>query len=227
MAIIDAATWASLSTNSVTGGDLVAAEAMCAAVNDVITRMCYPSVLEPTTFTLAAFDAPLGNVLLLPRPIRSISAIYLVPDANGDPSGCNSTTLLTNYSDYMLDISDKVANISRTGLVYRRGASWWGFEWRWPIGRLAPAIDPNRGALFVSGEFGPASVAPAVQLAASSAVTLLYERRKKGAPVNSESWNGYSSSTSGQFTADAAVNTPEVMGLLRMAGVLNYGIAGG
>jgi hypothetical protein len=226
VAIIDASTWSSLTTNSVSGDDLVAVEALCSAVSDVITRMCYPNVLEPVTFTLACFDAPLGNVLLLPRPVRSITAIYLVPDANGDPSGCNSTTLLTNYSGYMLDISDKVANISRTGIVYRRGASWWSFERRWPIGQLASAVESNKGALFVSGEFGPASVAPAVQLAASSAVSLLYERRKKGAPLNSESWNGYSSSLSGQFTADAAVNTPEVMGLLRMAGVLNYAIGG-
>jgi hypothetical protein len=227
MALIDASTWQALTTNSVTGDDLVAVEAITSAVSDVITRMCYPNVLEPVTFTLAAFDAPLGNVLLLPRPVRSITAIYLVPDANGDPSGCNSTTLLTNYSGYMLDISDKVANISRTGIVYRRGASWWGFERRWPIGRLASALDPNRGAIFCSGEFGPASVAPAVQLAASSAVSLLYARRKSGAPVNSASLNGASYSTSGQFTADAAVNTPEVMGLLRMAGVLNYAIGGG
>jgi hypothetical protein len=226
MAIIDATTWQGLTSNSVSGGDLAAVSALSDAVSDVITRMCYPNVLEPTTFTLAAFDAPLGNVLLLPRPIRSISAIYLVPNANGDPSGCNSTTLLADYSDYMLDISDKVANISRTGRVYRRGASWWGFEWRWPIGRLAPAIDPNRGALFVSGEFGPSSVSPAVQLAASSAVTLLYERRKSGAPLNSENWGGYGYSAAGQFTAEAAVSSPEVMGLLRMAGVLNYAIGG-
>jgi hypothetical protein len=52
------------------------------------------------------------------------------------------------------------------------------------------------------------------------ATSLLFERRKKGIPLQSESFNGYSYSNSGPFTVEAAIKTPDVMELLRAAGVL-------
>jgi hypothetical protein len=42
---------------------------------------------------------------------------------------------------------------------------------------------------------------------------MVYQRRT-GAPVTSESWNGYSGSYAGPFTESAAVNSPDVRQLL-------------
>ena len=210
-----------------TGSDLVAITTMCAEVSDLIARMCYPTVLEPKTLTLAAFDAPITNVLLLPKPIRSITAIYVHYDANGDSSVLTSADLLTAGEDYYSPIDDPFDGLNRSGKVFRRGPSQvWGWERRYPIGLLAPAIESNKGAVFVSGLFGQASVNPIAQSAARAAVSLLYARRKAGAPLNSESWNGYSSSVSGQFTATAAVNSPDVLDALRSGGLLGYHVGG-
>jgi hypothetical protein len=53
-----------------------------------------------------------------------------------------------------------------------------------------------------------------VEAAAVSAVSLLMQRRKTGAPIQSESWNGESISVAGPFTATGAVTSPDVLALL-------------
>lgn len=221
MAILTAEDYQRGTGQSFTGSDLVAIETMCVEVSALIERMCYPFIAEPKALTLAAFDAPAGNVLLLPRPIRSISAIYVRFGANGDSSTLTAADLLTNYTDYILDISDPFAGISRTGIVYRRGPSrLWGWEYRYPPDSLAGSLESRKKAVFVSGNFGEASVNPIAQAAARAAVALLYDRRKKGAPATSQSWNGASFSVAGQFTADAAVNSPDCLNVLHAGGLL-------
>lgn len=224
MAIIDVTTWVANGGNggvAPTGADATAAAAICAAVSEALTRMAFPILLEPTTLTLAAFDAPTTPVLLLPRPIRAITALHVVSGSNGDSSECDASNLLTNYVDYTLDIDDVVNQVSRTGRVYRRPAGTvWGWETRRPIGDLAYAVESEKRVVYVSGTFGPAAVSAAVQLAASSAVSLLYGRRKTGVPLNNESWNGYSYGNSSAFTATDALNSPDVRETLRAAGCL-------
>lgn len=227
MAILTADEWASGSTNSVSGADLVAAEAMCAEVSELIAAMCYPVLLEPLALTLQAFDAPVGPVLTLPRPVRSVAAVYVRHGANGDSAALTAADLLRPGTDYYLPIDDVRTQTSRAGRLLRRGSSSvWGLEVRYPPERLGYALEANVGAVFVSGQFGPASVHPVAQAAARAAVSLLFARRKGGAPLGSESWGGYSYSVASSFTATAAVNSPEVLDALRAAGLLPVHIGG-
>lgn len=222
MAVIDSSAWLSRTGISVSGADATSVTNFCSDVSAILTRKCYPVALEPKTLTLWAMDAPPSNELFLPlRPCRSITALYLALGANGDSTQATSDTLLTVNDDYWMPLDDALNNWSRSGRVLRRGSSVWGAEYRRPLNRLGYATDPNRGAIFISGSFGPASgVIDGAQAAAAVAVTLMFQRRKTGAPVQSESWGGYSYSAAGQFTAEAACNSPEVLGILRDAGLL-------
>jgi hypothetical protein len=221
MAIITQALWTASTGITVTGADATSVTAFADAVSEALIRRCYPIAIEPKTLTLFAFDAPPDNIAFTPiRPCRSITALYLRHGANGDSSTLESTDLLTAYTDFVLDVDDALTGWSRSGRLIRRASSCWGYELRRPLGKLAYAVDPNRKALFVSGTFGPTAVNAAVQEAAARAVTLLYERRKTGAPFTSESWNGRSQATSSEFTALSAVNSKDVTDLLMAAGVL-------
>lgn len=220
--LLDVATWMEDTGNtSLSIADQRVVGRMITRLTEVLTRKCYPHLLAPKTLTLFALDAPPTNVLILPaRPCRSISALYLKYGANGDSSGLTSADLLENYTGYVLDVDDALTGWSRSGKVYRRGASVWGHQVRRNVGRLAGVVEPYRKCVFVSAAVGPAAVNPAATAAMTVALTLMFERRQKGGAVNSESWNGYSASYPGQVTAEAAVNSPEVIGILKDAGLL-------
>jgi hypothetical protein len=79
---------------------------------------------------------------------------------------------------------------------------------------LAYRARDERGSVLVNFLAGPTSVPADIAEAGVCAVTLLYERRKKGMPLQSESFGGYSYSAAGPFTAEGALNTPECRALL-------------
>ena len=215
MAIICADTWMDWRGAAVTGDDLTSAASICAAVDRAIREAVFPFVPDPVTVTSHVMDAPVGNALLLPlTPARSITSIYLRWGADGDPSLFTSDYLLTAYTDYVLHLDRPDLGYSKSGIVRRRGSSSWGYEMRRPVGRLAAATDPNRGAVCVTYAAGAASVPDDIFAAAALCVGLLFERRKTGMPLNSESLNGYSYSASGPFTAEAAISSPDVMRIL-------------
>lgn len=218
--IIDAQYWMDQSGITVTGADLTSVEQICEQVGSALLSMCDPIQIVPLTLTLAAFDAPPKLELYLPRPIRSISAIYVRYGANGDSSLLTAADLLTNFTDYYSPVTNKRKNWNGSGIVYRRRSSIWGLEYRRGVGNLAYSVDPNLGAVFVSGEFGPASVDPAVKGVAFNAAMLMYQRRKTAAPIQSEGWGGYNYSLAGGFTAEAALNSPDVLETLRKIGAL-------
>lgn len=215
MAIICADTWMDATGVSATGDNLTALAGWCAAVDAAVKKLIRPFLPEPQTLTLY-LDAPPTNKLILPVvPVRSITSIHLRYDGAGVDANYTSDYLLAaDGTEYALPLDWQPEGYSRSGIVYRRGVSVWGFERRRPLGRLAPATDPNRLALKVVGSFGPASVGDDVFAAAVIATTLLHNRRETGVPLNSESLNGYSYGASGPFTAAAAVNTPDVLALL-------------
>jgi hypothetical protein len=198
MAIITAATWTAHTGISTTGADATSVAEFCAAVDAAIRRVIYPFRAEAATITDQIIDAPLDNVLVLPAvPVRSITSLYLKWGANGDPTAFTSADLLTPYTDYYLPIDDDYNSWSRSGRVYRRGASVWGYEMRRPLGRLAVDENPCRGAIKVTYTVGPASGVPADIIAAAvTAVTYLYLRRSTMVIPTSESWNGYSKGAS-------------------------------
>lgn len=208
-----------------TGADATSVQTMCGAVDAALKRLVWPFQPEPVTVTNQLLDAPMNNVLQLPLlPVRSITNLYLHWGASGDPTQFDTTNdLLANYTDYYMPIDDSVNTWSRTGRVFRRGASVWGYEMVRRLGRLYVEADVNRGAVMASYAAGCLSVPADLQAAAVTAVLLLFQRRKLGAPVQSESWNGYSYGLSGPFTAEAAVRSPEVLALL--APYLTVGVA--
>ena len=213
MAIITTSSWSSATNQSLATAEATACTSMCSAVDAAIKKMCWPYQFESSTVT-GVCDAPNGNVLYLPvYPIRTLTSLYLNFGANGDTSQFTSDYLLTAYTDYYMPI-DQPDGISRWGKVYRRGSGGWGLERRTAIDRLAPTVDPCRGAIYYTVAAGHTSVPADVFTAAVMAVSLLMKRKVAGAPATSSSWNGYSESLASQFLATAAIESPDVIGFL-------------
>jgi hypothetical protein len=213
--LITADLWQELTGQSVTGADLVACQGVCSAVRKALLRKLRPYLPEPQNAVTFVLDAPPSNTLVLPvRPVRAVTSLYLRYGASGDPSAFTADDLLTPYSDYY-GPTDPVDGFNRAGLLYRRGAALWGWEYRYPLGALAPAVDPSRGAVKVVAEVGEAAVPEDVRAAANCAVTVLMNRRREGAAYSSESWNGRSQSVAGPFSAEGALATPEVREFLK------------
>jgi hypothetical protein len=216
MAIIDSTIWATHTGVTVTGADAVSIAAYCAGVDAAIKRMLRPFHPEPTTITDCILDAPPDRDLVLPVvPVRAVTSVYVRPDANGLVANFTSDYLLdnTDNAEYQLLIDDFITGYARRGIL-RRVNRLWGYGHYSPPDRLAYKLEPRRGAIKVTFTAGPASVPTDIQLAATIAVTLMYNRRVEGAPYASESWNGRSQSIAGPFTAESAVRTPDVLALL-------------
>lgn len=214
MAIIDPIRWQDIRGVTVTGDDLASATAICAMVDAAVRRQIHPFVPEPVTITNHVFDAPVGHKLTLPvLPVRSITSIYVRWGANGDSAAFTSDDLLTEFTDYYFPQDDPVRGYSRSGVVYRRNSSSWGCEWVRPVNRLAPDLDPNRGAVKATWLAGPASVPDDLFGVAATAVTLLYTRRLTGMPVTNESWNGYSYGLAAPFLT-SFLQQPDVIDVL-------------
>lgn len=214
-ALVTSTSWAAATGLTPTGADRTSVAQWCAGVDSYVRKILRPYSPDPLTLTSFVMDAPPGNVLSLPvLPVRTLTSLYLRWGANGKVADFTADDLLTVNTDYWMPV-DPFDGFSRTGLVHRRGSGTWAWERRYANpGSLAPTIDPNRGAILVTATCGETSVPDAITSACVAAVTLLYTRRKTGAPFASESWNGRSQSVAGPFTAVAAVHSPDVWGML-------------
>lgn len=211
--LIDAVTWAAHTGVSHTGADAIALDRWCGAVRAALLKRLRPYLPEPQTATFIIDAPPTGTLILPVRPVRALTSIHLHPGANGDSSLFVAADLLTNYTDYFSP-TDPLDGYNRSGLIHRRGASCWGYEWTRRPTTLASTLDPNRGAVKIVAAVGEATVPEDIRAAGVAAVSLLMNRRTTGMPLNSESWANYSYSGAGQFTAEAAINSPEVRALL-------------
>lgn len=222
LTILDALGWQEISGRTLSAVDLVSCQAWCESICDALESMCYPILLTPRTLTLYPVDAPaLTRELLLPRPIRSISALYYHCNANGDSSQVDLTAdLLVAGTDYMSRPDDARTNCNRSGIVLRLNRSSWGYLAVRPPTKLGYDVVDEPGSIFVSGSFGPDRISPAVRAAACSATTLMMGRRKTGVPLTNESWAGYSVGYASTYTAESAVRSPDVLELLRSVGCL-------
>jgi hypothetical protein len=188
---------------------------LLAQTEAAIKKVCRPFLFEAATFTDVILDAPWNSQdLYLPAtPVRSITSLYYSADGHGVAANFTSDNLLTAGTDYQLVIDDPVNTWSRHGRVRRLNRSLWGSDRVRPYTRLANGVVDGPGAIKVTFVAGctsvPAEVAEALYLA-----TMMVYQRRTGAPVTSESWNGGSVSYDGQFTATAAVNSPDVKQLL-------------
>jgi hypothetical protein len=214
MAIITSSIYQTLSGVEYTGEGLAALNVWCLAVDSAIKRALHPYVPEPATYTDKIMNAPPTMSLVMDAfPVRSITSICLNWGANGDPTAFTADDLLDPYTDYYLPI-DPVYGYSNTGIVYRRGARFWGWEYTWGIGRLGYNLNPCIGAIKATYEVGPTSTPTAIVGAASLAVSLLMNRRATGAPAQSEGWNGYNYSAASQLLATSILDHPDVAAML-------------
>lgn len=199
-----------------TGANAAALTAYCAAIDDAIKRLLAPYYPEPKTLADIILDAPPSRELILPvRPARSITSVYYNPVAHGLASNFTADHLIDNTDgdEYQLTL-DAITGRNERGILRRVNRNW-GYARHSPNERLGYEIEPERGAIKISYLAGPTAVPPAIASAAFFAALLMYQRRERGAPMQSESENGYSYSLASAFTADAAIRTPEVMGLLK------------
>ena len=226
-ALITAESYQTLTGQTMTGADLTALSGWCAGVNNAVRKHLRPYSPDSVTLTSFVMDAPTGNVLLLPvLPVRTLTSVYWRPGANGEVAAFTSDDLLTVNDDYWMP-TDPFDGYSRKGEVYRRGMSSWQGEYRYANPRsLAPQHDPGRGAILLNATCGETSVPDAITSACALMVSLIYARRKDGAPYASESWNGRSQSLAGAFTATAALHSPDVQALLAPFRPTLYHVAG-
>lgn len=216
MAIISATTYQSATNQTISGGAATALATWCSAVDSAIKRKIRPFYPEPTTVTDCILDAPADRDLYLPvTPVRSATSVYYRSDANGLAANFTSDYLLDNTDGaaYQLVIDDVVNGYAKRGLLRRVGQVW-GLSRVRPPERLGYRLEPERGALKVTFAAGPSSLPDDIFAAAVLAVSMLFERKESGVAVGSESWNGYSRSIAGPFTAEGAVNSPDVLALL-------------
>lgn len=188
---------------------------MIAEVNDAILRYLNNGAIEQQSYTVI-MAAPVSVNLVLPVvPVLASSLqIYLNTQAQGDPAAFTSDTLLTPYTDYMLDVGQTDATTSQTGIV-RNLSSAWGVWWARPPASLAPILIPVPGAIKAVFTAGYATVPPSIQAAASLIVSKLYAMRKIGAPAVSESLQAYSRSLQSTATANGILQgDPTIKSLL-------------
>jgi hypothetical protein len=212
MAIISRATVQTYSTLTYSGADATSIEALCTAVDVAIKRLLRPYYPEPLTVTDTILDAPPSRELLLPlRPARSITSVYHHPGADGNASLFTADDLL-DATEYQLVIDPDTGH-NGAGIL-RRVDRIWGHNYHSPLDRLGYEIESDRGALKVTYAAGPAAVPKDIEYAAALAVQLLFEYRKTGIPLTSESWNGYSINNAQPFTTEEVLKSPRVWGLL-------------
>ncbi len=217
MAVIDSEYFLNYTGTTYTSADAVSLATVCAAVDAAVKRLLRPFHPEPLAVANCVLDAPAGRDLVLPiGPVRSVASVYYRSDANGLAANFTSDYLLDNTDgvEYQLLIDDKVSGYSRGGVLRRVGRDWSRSFYRPPT-RLSYHLADERGSVLVNYTAGPTSTPEDIRAAACSAVTLLMNRRKEGAPYASESWNGRSQSLAGPFTAEAAVRTPDVLAMLQ------------
>ncbi len=189
-ALIDATSYQVSAGVTLTGAELAACSAWCLAVSDGVKRLVHPFLLEPVTVTDKICDAPVRGALFLPVfPIRSITSLYLNWSANGDPAEFTSDHLLTQYTDYYLEL-DPIDNYNRFGKVLRRGSDSWGYERVALVDRLAATVGPARGAIKFTVAAGTASIPTDVAAACAHAVSQCMLQKVTGMPVTSASLNG-------------------------------------
>lgn len=216
MAILTVADYQTITGQTLTGAELAAATAWCAAASAAIARMLLPFSAEAVTVTSEIYDAPPAlDLLLSRRPVRSITSIYYRPDANGVVANFTSEYLIDNTDgdEYQLWVDDPVTGWSNAGIVRRIGSAWGYSRIVYPD-RLAATLTKERGSIKITYAAGTTTVPADIQAAAVLAVSLLMRRKATGAPVVSYSLDGESISYASQFTADAAVRSPDVMAML-------------
>jgi len=183
-------------------------QAIIDETTDSILRYCNNGNILQSTYT-QILPLPITPSLLLPfapviyapsaTPTPIDLQIYINVCANGDPAQFTSETLTTPYSDWILDTYSDITT-SESGIVKFTNGTWF-FSRERPIYSLGVKITPTPGAVKVVYTAGYTTVPSAIKGAINLITRKIYNARKLGFPVVSESLAGYS--YSGQQSATA------------------------
>lgn len=154
----------------------------------------YPSIV--TQFAPVIYD-PDGD------PARDFQ-LYINVDANGDPAAFTSDYLMEMYVDYCLDMGAADPTVSESGIV-RLINGVYGVQRERPLYSLSTKITPIRGAVKIVYTAGYATVPPRLRAALQLIVRKIFNARKLGVPLTSESLNGYSYSAQQTATAEGLI----------------------
>lgn len=214
MAVIDASTVTTYSGVTYSGTDATSIAAICTAVDAAIKKALRPYYPERATLTFYCDAPPSYELLTQYYPLASITSIYKRSDGNGVSANYTSDYLIDNTDgdEYALEL-DPITSLNGSGIIRRIGQLWGG-RYVSPPERLGWKLEPEPLALKITAVVGPAAVPKDIEYAAALAVQLLYEARKTGIPLTSESWNGYSINSAQPFTAEQVLMTPRIWGLL-------------
>ncbi len=186
---------------------------------DAVKRFLQNGNIEQTTYTIV-MDAPVNPSLILPyAPVVADPAyffLYVNWQANGDPAAFTSDFLNVMYRDYLLDVGPSDTTTCESGIVRLVANNIWGLNRERPPYSLSLKLTPLRGAIKVVYKAGYATVPPAIKAALSLIVSKIFNMRKLGIPLVSESLNGYSYSGQNAATADGIIQgDPTIRNLLK------------
>ncbi len=176
-----------------------------AEYTQILNLPSYPSLIVPFAPVTYAPDAE--------TPIDF--SLWIKNDANGDPAAFTSDHLLRPYIDYVLETGPTNITVSDSGIVrFLNGV--WAVNRERPVYSLATKIIPGYGSVKVTYTAGYATTPPMLRMVLNLIVRKIYNARKLGVPITSESLNGYSYSTNSNITADGLITgDPSVQKSLR------------
>lgn len=178
-------------------------------VSDAITRYLQNGNLLRTTYTVI-LNAPTYPALVLPfAPVKFDPDtfdlfIWFNSNAQGDPTQFTDDFLLTPYTDWTLETGLTDSTTSENGIVrFQNGI--YGFGRERPVYSLTTKVVPLYGCLKVQYVAGYDPIPAALRGAVNIVVMKLYNARRTGVAMTSESLGGYSYSAQGSATADGII----------------------
>lgn len=175
--------------------------------------------IERASYTAVLNAPPSEFIALAQTPVLTTGlSVYYRAGARGDTALFTSDYLLTRGTDYILETDPDNATQSRSGRLMRLFRLW-GAATIGPVNSLVSRIEEEPGSVYVSWTAGYSPIPHDLVLAVHLATIALFRRRKFGAMMTSENWNGYGYSIGqGPATAESVLDSPEIAGLWRPFG---------
>lgn len=179
--------------------------------NDAIARFIRQP-LDSKTYTQYYNAPPSPRIPLRQWPVTAVTTVKVAYFSGGDPTAFDANTVWNQYTDWVLEVDDSDES-SRQG-VLRSLRGYWGYQFRYPPGRLAYDMSPDWKAVQVVYTAGYEQIPQSLKSAALLIVGRLYLMRRGLLPA-SASLNGGSYSYQSFNTAMGMLNDPTVQDYLR------------
>lgn len=171
--------------------------------NGALERTAYTQILNLPSYP--SLVVPFAPVVYAPNAGTPIDfSLYISTTARGDPDAFTSDHLLRPYIDYILETGPTDITTSESGVVRFINGIWFVNRER-PVYSLSTKIVPAYGAVKLVYTAGYDPVPATLRLALNLIVRKVFNARKIGAPISSESLNGYSYSTNSNVTSEGLI----------------------